>query len=48
MPQFEISEIKLFDNIPNDLTYPLIQPFLHRKVLDFLEIDLNEEIKLNK
>jgi 8-oxo-dGTP diphosphatase len=38
MPQFEISEIKLFDNIPNDLTYPLIQPFLHRQVLEFLKL----------
>lgn len=35
--QFEISEIKLVDNIPDDLTYPLIQPFLHNKVLEFLK-----------
>ncbi|SMC18443.1 8-oxo-dGTP diphosphatase [Clostridium acidisoli DSM 12555] len=33
---FEISEIKLFDDIPDNLTYPLIQPFLHKKVLEFL------------
>lgn len=34
---FEISEVKLFDNIPEKLTYPLIQPFLHNKVLEFLK-----------
>jgi 8-oxo-dGTP diphosphatase len=34
---FEISEIKLFDEIPDNLTYPLIQPFLHNKVLEFLK-----------
>lgn len=33
---FEISEIKLFDDIPDNLTYPLIQPFLHKKALEFL------------
>lgn len=35
--QFEIIEIKLFDDIPNNLTYPLIQPFLQGKVLEFLK-----------
>lgn len=35
--QFEIGEIKLFDDIPNNLTYPLIQPFLQRKVLELLK-----------
>ncbi|EKQ54709.1 MULTISPECIES: NUDIX domain-containing protein [unclassified Clostridium] len=34
---FEISEIKLFEDIPDKLTYPLIQPFLHKKVLEFLQ-----------
>lgn len=38
LPDSEISEIKLYDSIPNDLTYPLIQPFLHNKVLEFLKI----------
>lgn len=37
LSNFEISEIGLFDNIPDDLTYPLIQPFLYRKVLNFLK-----------
>lgn len=25
LPDFEIGEVKLFDNIPENLTYPLIQ-----------------------
>lgn len=33
LSDFEINEVKLFDNIPDNLTYPLIQPFLHEKVL---------------
>jgi 8-oxo-dGTP diphosphatase len=33
----EIAEIKLFDSLPEELTYPDIQPFLFRKVLDYLE-----------
>lgn len=37
LPQFEIEKIKLFNDIPDELTYPLIQPFLHTKVLDFIE-----------
>lgn len=39
LPDSEISEIKLYDSIPNDLTYPLIQPLLHNKVLKFLKRD---------
>lgn len=35
LPNYEIREIKLFNNIPEDLTYPLIQPYLHKKVLEF-------------
>lgn len=34
---FEIGEIKLFDDIPDNLTYPLIQPFLYEKVSEFLK-----------
>jgi len=30
----EIEEVKLFDEIPTNLTYPEILPFLHSKVLD--------------
>ena len=36
LPDFEINEIKLLDDIPDDLTYSLIQPFLHKKVLEFI------------
>ncbi|MBU5454484.1 NUDIX hydrolase [Caproiciproducens sp. MSJ-32] len=34
---FEIGEIKLFEDIPENLTYPLIQPLLHKKVIEFLK-----------
>jgi 8-oxo-dGTP diphosphatase len=37
LPDYEIREIKLFNNIPEDLTYPLIQPYLHKKVLEFIQ-----------
>lgn len=37
LPQLEIEKIKLFDNIPENLTYPAIQPFLMQKVMKFLE-----------
>jgi len=37
LPNYEINQIKLFDNIPNDLTYPSIQPLLHNKVIEFLK-----------
>lgn len=36
LPGFEIEKIKLFDYMPEDLTYPLIQPFLHEKVLELI------------
>lgn len=36
LPDFEINEIKLFNNIPENLTYPLIQPFLREKVFNYL------------
>lgn len=35
MPDFEMSEVKLFKEIPEELTYPLIQPYLHNKVENF-------------
>lgn len=37
MDKIPESEIKLFDNIQDNLTYPLIQPFLHNKVLEFID-----------
>lgn len=32
LPDLEISEIEFFDEMPKNLTYPLIQPFLAKKV----------------
>ncbi len=34
LPDFEIREVKDFDDIPKDLTYPNIQPYLFKKVKD--------------
>lgn len=34
---YEVSEVKLFHHMPDNLTYPLIQPFLYRKTLEFLK-----------
>ena len=35
LPNYEIAEIKLFDKIPENLTYPLIQPYLAKKFEEF-------------
>ena len=35
----EIAEMALFDNIPDNLTYPLIQPILFKAVIERLEPD---------
>lgn len=32
LPNFEIGEVKEFDDIPQNLTYPNIQPYLFKKV----------------
>lgn len=39
LPQLEIAEVRLMDDIPelDKLTYPLIQPYLFKKVTEFLE-----------
>lgn len=34
LPGYEIEEVKLFDDLPQDLTYPLIQPVLLRKIYE--------------
>lgn len=36
LPDSEIAEMALFDDIPDNLTYPLIQPILFKAVLDTL------------
>lgn len=35
LPNSEIGEIGLFDDMPENLTYPLIQPYLFRKVEEY-------------
>ncbi|WP_432662051.1 NUDIX domain-containing protein [Wukongibacter baidiensis] len=35
LPNLEIEEIKLFENMPRNLTYDEIQPHLFKKVLDW-------------
>lgn len=35
LPNSEIGEVKLFDEMPTNLTYPLIQPFLFKRTLEF-------------
>lgn len=37
LPDFEIGEIKLFNSIPENLTYPLIQPQLFREVINTID-----------
>lgn len=39
LPESEIVEIKFFDVIPENLTYPLIQPDLHKKATEFIRIE---------
>ena len=34
----EIKECSLFDTLPNDLTYPAIQPHLHEKIQGWLNV----------
>lgn len=44
----EIGEIKLFSNMPDKLTYPLIQPYLFEKTIEFLKSDQEEKIELSE
>ena len=37
LPESEIEEIKLVDVLPGNLTYPLIQPYLFKKVKKYIE-----------
>lgn len=36
LPESEIANIEFFDELPQNLTYPTIHPFLYEKVMDFL------------
>ncbi|MBS4957922.1 MAG: NUDIX domain-containing protein [Clostridium sp.] len=42
LPDFEIGEIKEFDNIPKNLTYPDIQPKLFEKIKEVLKVNINK------
>ena len=35
LPESEIGQVKLFDQLPDELTYPKIQPYLHKKILNW-------------
>lgn len=38
LPKLEIEEIKMFDDLPSNLTYPSIQPDLYKKVKNILKV----------
>lgn len=40
LPYSEICEVKIFYNMPEDLTYPLMQPSLYEKTIDFLSSNI--------
>ncbi|WP_163193724.1 NUDIX hydrolase [Clostridium thermarum] len=37
LPDFEIEEVRLFSILPSNQTYPLIQPFLLNRTIEFLK-----------
>lgn len=36
LPESEIAEVRLFNNLPDNLTYPDIQPLLYSRVMQFI------------
>lgn len=40
LPEYEIAEVKLLDELPNNLTYESIQPFLFEKVHEVTKKDI--------
>lgn len=38
LPQMEIERVELFNELPNNWTYPLIQPYLFRKLQEVKQI----------
>lgn len=42
LPDFEIQEIKEFNDIPKSLTYPDIQPKLFEKIKEVLKVNINK------
>ncbi len=39
LPEMEMERVEFFDVVPENLTYPLIQPVLMEKVLEFTKIN---------
>lgn len=37
LPDFEMEQVSFFDDLPENLTYPQIQPYLFRKARDFIK-----------
>jgi len=37
LPDFEIEKIEFFNDLPDNLTHPLIQPFIFKKALEILK-----------
>lgn len=37
LPDKEIGEVKIFDKLPLNLTYPGIQPYLYNKVINYIQ-----------
>lgn len=42
LPDYEIEEVGFFDNLPEELTYPLIQPVLLKKLQEDYNIKRND------
>lgn len=42
-PEMEIGEIKLFDTLPEELTYPAIQPHLYKYIQGWLNLQSNPD-----
>lgn len=37
LPDFEIVEVKLFEDMPENLTYSFIMPYLHKKMIEIIK-----------
>jgi 8-oxo-dGTP diphosphatase len=48
LPASEIGEVKLFEDIPESLTYPLIQPFLFRRIKEFIKSKVSVDGDMEK
>lgn len=48
MPELEIERVELFEDLPSDWTYPLIQPYLINKVCETLEQGKKKQVFLDR